>query len=491
MLRVSLVKLAEAEHVMLFNMHHIASDGWSMGLLVSDLRALYEACRTGQESPLPPLRVQYADYAQWQRQWLQGEVLEDQLSYWHGQLEGLPRVHNLPLDAPRPARQGFEGGQHVQRLGRELKAQAAARCRESAVTLFMFLEAAFAVLLSRYSQEMDVVVGSPIAGRVHRDVEPLIGLFVMLAWGLNDVIARSRWRAVGLGIVAAVLLVPCAFLSARQARHWRNSETLFRQATRVTRNNYLAYNNLGFYLSGKGKVAEAMENYRKSLEINPAYEDAQNNLGYALAGQKKYSEAIAHYNIALKVRPEHVEVHNNLGNALWELGRTEEAIQHYRFVLQRNPEHADANNNLGIALAMQGKLDEAITHFQAALRVKPNYASAHSNLGNAMAAQHKLDEAIREYKESLRLSPGDAQAHNNLANALAEQGKLDESVEHYGKSLELNPENPETHFNLGIALVRKGKRPEAAAQFTEALRLKPDYAEARKQLDSLVPASGP
>ncbi|MBW8879249.1 MAG: amino acid adenylation domain-containing protein, partial [Acidobacteria bacterium] len=193
MLRVSLVKLAPEEHVVLFNMHHIASDGWSMGVLARDLRALYEACRAGQESPLPPLRVQYADYACWQRQWLQGDVLENQLSYWRGQLEGLPLVHNLPLDAPRPARQGFEGGQHVQRLGGELRTQAAVRCRETGVTLFMLLEAAFTVLLARFSQETDIVLGSPIAGRVHRDVEPLIGFFVNTLVLRSDLSANPRF----------------------------------------------------------------------------------------------------------------------------------------------------------------------------------------------------------------------------------------------------------------------------------------------------------
>ena len=104
--------------MVLLNMHHIASDGWSMGVLMRELGTLYEAYRAGEENPLEPLRVQYADYAHWQRQWLRGEVLEEQLSYWRRQLAGLPLVHGLPLDKPRPARQGFEGGEHVQRAGR-------------------------------------------------------------------------------------------------------------------------------------------------------------------------------------------------------------------------------------------------------------------------------------------------------------------------------------------------------------------------------------
>jgi tetratricopeptide (TPR) repeat protein len=313
---------------------------------------------------------------------------------------------------------------------------------------------------------------------------PLIGLLIMLVWGLNDASAQASWftaRAKAIG--ATVALVACAGLSLGQIHYWHDSETLFRRATQVTTRNYLAYNNLGFYLSGKGKVEEAMENYRRALEIEPFYEDAQNNLGYALAGQKKYAEAIQHYEAALRVRPNHVEVHNNLGNALADTGNTDEAIKHYLIVLKQKPDHADAHNNLGIALSMKGKFDEAISHFHEAIRFKPNYASAHSNLGNALAVQHKLDEAIKEYQESLRLKPDDAQAHNNLANALAEQGKLDEAISHYGEALSLNHDNPEAHFNLGIALLRQSKRDEAKGHFLEALKLKPDYAEARKQLE--------
>jgi len=318
---------------------------------------------------------------------------------------------------------------------------------------------------------------------------PLIGLFIMVVWGIAELMPDRPWRAEAFAVGGVSLLAACALLTERQIQFWRDSAALFGHAIQVTRDNYLAYNNLGFYLSGLGKTAEAMENYRMSLKINPAYEDALNNMGYALAGQKKYLEAIPLYEAALRVRPNHAEVHNNLGNALSETGKIDEAIQHYLIALKQNPDHADAHNNLGIALAMKGKLDEAIAHFQAAIRSNPKYASAHSNLGNAYAVQHKLDEAIREYREALRLKPEDAQAHNNLGNALTEQGRAAEAIEHYREALRLNADNPEANYNLGVVLLREGKREEARTNFTEALRLKPDYAEARKQRELL--ARGP
>ena len=320
---------------------------------------------------------------------------------------------------------------------------------------------------------------------------PLIGLFIMLAWGIDELMPARPWRGSALAIGAALSLAACGLLTERQIRFWRDSEALFGHAVKVTRDNYLAYNNLGFYLNNQGRTAEAMENYRLSLKINPSYEDALNNLGYALAGQKKYAEAIQLYEAALRVRPRHAEVHNNLGNALSETGKIDEAIQHYLIALQEKPDHADAHNNLGIALAMKSKLDEAIPHFQAAIRAKPGYASAHSNLGNALAVQHKLDDAIKEYKEALRLKPEDAQAHNNLGNALAEQGKVVEATEHYREALWLNIDNPEAHFNLALALLSQGKRDEATAHLTEAVRLKPDYKAAQTQLNSLLASPHP
>ncbi len=324
---------------------------------------------------------------------------------------------------------------------------------------------------------------------------PSIGLFLTIVWGVYEFLGKPsqpsayssrQWNAIAC--VSLLSVTACAVLTWHQLGFWQNSETLFTHAVQVTSKNYLAYNNLGYYLSNQGRSAEAMYFYSNSLAINPVYEDALNNVGYALAGQKKYSEAIAYYEKALRIRPDQVEVHNNLGNALSETGHMPEAIAQYEFVLKKNPEHADANNNLGIALAMQGKLNEAIVHFQAALRAKPDYASAHSNLGNAFAAQRKFDEATREYLESLRLNPRDAQAHNNLANVFSELGKLDEAIPHYREALRLNPDNPEAHFNLALALARRGQKPEAVAHLTEALRLKPDYTEARKQLEQLTSA---
>ena len=178
MLRAMLLRLDKDEHVLLVTLHHIVSDGWSMGIMVREVAALYAAAGRGEPSPLPALPLQYADFAQWQRSWLQGEVLETQLAYWRQHLAGAPTVLTLPTDRPRPPVQTFRGGLEPFCLSRELTQQVQTLGRESGVTLFMTLLGAFATLLSRYSGQTDVVVGAPIANRNHRETEGLIGFFV-------------------------------------------------------------------------------------------------------------------------------------------------------------------------------------------------------------------------------------------------------------------------------------------------------------------------
>ncbi|HEX8355631.1 MAG TPA: condensation domain-containing protein, partial [Pyrinomonadaceae bacterium] len=185
-LRAALLRLSDAEHVVLFTMHHIVSDAWSMGVLVREIAALYEAYARGEESPLSELPIQYADYAAWQRGWLQGEVLEEQLSYWRGQLEGAPPVLELPTDRPRPAVASHRGGRVSFTLGTSLSEALSRLGRREGATTYMTLLAAYKVLLSRYTGQTDLVVGTPIAGRGRAEVEPLIGFFV------NTLALRAR-----------------------------------------------------------------------------------------------------------------------------------------------------------------------------------------------------------------------------------------------------------------------------------------------------------
>ncbi|MBE9185474.1 amino acid adenylation domain-containing protein [Microcoleus sp. LEGE 07076] len=177
LMRVTILQVTNTEHILLLNMHHIASDDWSIGVLIRELEAIYTALINQQPSPLPELSLQYADFAEWQREWLQGEVLETQLAYWRQQLHGIS-VLNLPTDRPAPARQNYRGKTQYLELPKQLKDALLELSQRAGATLFMTLLAAFQILLYRYSQQADIVVGSPIANRNRSEIEALIGFFV-------------------------------------------------------------------------------------------------------------------------------------------------------------------------------------------------------------------------------------------------------------------------------------------------------------------------
>lgn len=178
MLRVTLVTLADEYCALLFNVHHIASDGWSMGILTREFVQLYYAYVHDETSPLAPLALQYSDFTHWLRSESQQQRLQKQLDYWTTQLEDIPATHSLPLDKPRPPQQRFEGQGYTQYLDKALHQKLSELCKRYDVTLFMLLQCSFALLLGRWSSESQVAMGCPIAGRTQREVEPLIGFFV-------------------------------------------------------------------------------------------------------------------------------------------------------------------------------------------------------------------------------------------------------------------------------------------------------------------------
>jgi amino acid adenylation domain-containing protein len=177
LLRASVLRLAEQEHILLLVMHHIISDGWSMGVFFRELAALYEAFLEEKPSPLADLSIQYADFSTWQREWMQGETLEAELSYWKPQLRGIPPLLQLPSDRPRPPVQTYAGAERPVVLSQELSGMLYALSRREGLTPFMVLLAVFQVLLYRYTGQENIVVGAPIANRNQLELEGLIGFF--------------------------------------------------------------------------------------------------------------------------------------------------------------------------------------------------------------------------------------------------------------------------------------------------------------------------
>ncbi|QTL38231.1 amino acid adenylation domain-containing protein [Xenorhabdus budapestensis] len=178
LIRAQLLKLADHQHRLLLTQHHIITDGWSLNILLHELSTLYQAFTRGQPDPLPPLPVQYADYALWQRQWLQGTVLDTQLAFWRQALHGIPALLALPTDHARPAVQSYRGDQVPFTLSPPLVAALKALSQRHGTTLFMTLLTGWGILLARLSGQPDIVIGTPVANRQHSALEPLIGFFV-------------------------------------------------------------------------------------------------------------------------------------------------------------------------------------------------------------------------------------------------------------------------------------------------------------------------
>jgi acyl carrier protein len=186
--KAKLLQLSETKSVLLLNMHHIISDGWSMGIFTREWLKAYTAFAIGQKPNLPPLAIQYSDYAAWQRNWLQGDVLQQQIEYWHQQLTGSPELLELPTDKPRPPQQSYQGAHYTQYLSPALSQKITTLSRQTGVSDFMTLLTSFNILLSRYSRQNDICVGSPIANRTHSQTEELIGFFV------NTLVLRSQLK---------------------------------------------------------------------------------------------------------------------------------------------------------------------------------------------------------------------------------------------------------------------------------------------------------
>jgi Flp pilus assembly protein TadD len=218
---------------------------------------------------------------------------------------------------------------------------------------------------------------------------PLIGLYIIIAWGVPEILSRLPHRNLYLATLSTTLFLFLMALTWKQLQYWKNSISLLEHTLEVTSNNWLCHNNLGVALDREGRTDEAINHYLDALRIKPEYAKAHNNLGVALDREGRTDEAINHYREAVRIKPEYAEAHYNLGKALAREGRTDEAINHYLDALRIKPEYAEAHNSLGIAFARKGNLDMAVKHFQKALQINPNFSFARDNLQQALWLQER------------------------------------------------------------------------------------------------------
>jgi Flp pilus assembly protein TadD len=250
---------------------------------------------------------------------------------------------------------------------------------------------------------------------------PGIGLFIMVAWGVPNLLKGLRNQEIILALLGGAVVLASIALTWQQLGYWRNNITLYNHTLHITTNNEIVRNNLGLALANGGDLDAAIAEYQEALRIDPDLAFAHNNLGLALTKKGNLSAAIKEFHDALRIFPNYTEAHNNLGMALANKGDLDAAISEYRQALKINPNYADSHYNLGLAYTSIGNLDAAIHEYQEALRITPNDIDACNNLGAAFAAKGSLDAAISEFQAVLRLSPGNVNANNNLRRALAEK----------------------------------------------------------------------
>ena len=272
---------------------------------------------------------------------------------------------------------------------------------------------------------------------------PLVGVFIAVAFGIKDLIARFQIGVVPPATAASLVLASCLVLTERQLSYWRKDETLFSHAVAVTKNNYVAHNNLGAALARQGRQAEALANYQEAIHINPYWVWPHNNLGNLLDDTGKPEEALVEYRKAVQSDPNQPVIHDNTGIVLAELGRFDEAMSQFKEAARLDPTYSWAHWEMGMALLKQGRDAEAIDRFREALRLDPNNFRTLAYIAHVLAAEEKPE--VRDGKTALELAAkayaltGGEQpaALDALGMACAELGRFEEAQQAQQRAIEI------------------------------------------------------
>jgi len=270
---------------------------------------------------------------------------------------------------------------------------------------------------------------------------PLIGLFIIVAWGAVDLAERWTPQRLMLPATAVLALAACAIIARRQTTTWRDSITLWQHAIDVTSDNANAQYNLGAVLIEAGRRDEGIARFREALRIDPNYADVHIDLGNALNDRGAADEALAEFATVVRLRPDYADARVAFGSLLSARGRNAEAIAQFRSALRLNPALASAHNELGNALSNDGQFADAMSEYTQAVRLAPNFAEAHNNVGAALARAGKSEQALGEFLEAVRLKPGSAVFHYNAALMLEGMGRTKEAIEHLQAVLQTDPQN--------------------------------------------------
>ena len=314
---------------------------------------------------------------------------------------------------------------------------------------------------------------------------PLIGVFIMLVWGSNQLADHlgwgSKWR---LG-TALCVVATLAVLTQIHLSNWRNTIVLFEHALEVTSRNHIAHNALGLELKQQGNFDAASIHFQEALQIDPRYAKAHNNLGMVFAEQGRFVEAIEYFSEALRLNPRLLDARNNLGMIYRIEGQFPEAIRHFSMIMEIDPSYVRAHANMGLVEAAQGNLEEAIVWYQSALEINPRLFGTHNNLGLALMATGQLDQAATHFARAVEINPDSPIAYTNLGRIKMRTGQMDEAVKLLLTAIEVQPGFSEAYYYLGRVEADQGRVQEAMGYYQKALEYQPDHPDALKRLGDL------
>jgi tetratricopeptide (TPR) repeat protein len=312
---------------------------------------------------------------------------------------------------------------------------------------------------------------------------PAIGAMLAIIWLTASKVGGQEKRPYVAAGCAGCLLTACALVAGAQMLTWQTSETLFRQALAVNKDNFVAWNNLGNFYSSLTDEKPAAYCFTNAILSNPGYQRPYNGLGCVLNNQKRYAEAVPLFEAALKLNPKFVDAHNNLGFALQNMGKTNEAIACYQAALSLDPNHVQAHGNLANVLIILNQFEEAKEHYEALLRQEPKDPFVRGMMARLLMREGKTGEAIKVYESALVHSPDSTLLRVGFGDALLETGDTTRAFEQYSQALKSKPEDAEAHYHLALALSRQGDIKQAVEHYRLGLKA---FASAAEPLNNLA-----
>jgi len=307
---------------------------------------------------------------------------------------------------------------------------------------------------------------------------PLIGIGVMLAWGVPTLLRHKTSSKKILLLAAIVFLAFLTLLTGQQCGYWKNSNTLFSHALHTTENNYIAHGSLGIALCKKGQTEEAIGHFNKAIRIRPDYYKPYDSRGVAYDKLGQYGHAIADFSEAIRLNPEYAASYNNRGAVYDKSGRHEIAIEDYNTAVRLKPEYADAYNNRGLVFARLAQNQKAIEDFSKAISLNPFFVDAYNNRAVVYTVLDRYDLAVSDLNKAISTNPDSLKSYINRAAIYAKLNQYEEVARNLTEVIRLQPDNDLFYYNRGFAYAKTGQYNAALNDFNKTLRLKDNHADA-------------